>query len=263
MVQQAEGIPEPDDEDCRPTRGDENKFKQSDFLTNLLERESDRMDTNRGSLIDDHAPPAPTLGGPISWSEVKTKMKFTMTQLVDKLHSRIAKETEDSVIATTKTPDDDHNQTLVRGALKRPTREVLVSKMDDDEVKVAYEAAIIQTATSPTMIKVVAKALVTEEAIMNSVVGFVASQARKEVSESAQQSIVTALPSPTPYSDETSSSDDDWKERKLKKYLRGKTKKVSASSRSEDKGTWTRRGSIKTSINRQVRAKRTICQPQN
>lgn len=102
---------------------------------------------------------------------------------------------------------------------------MLMSIMDDEEVEVAFEAVIIQTAMSPTMAKVVARALVTEEAIMALVARFVANQARKEKSEAAQQPIDLAPPSPPPFPDGSSFPDDKWNERKRKKYPRRKTKK--------------------------------------
>lgn len=56
---------------------------------------------------------------------------------------------------------------------------------NDGEVKIAFEAATIQKATSLTMVRAIAKALVMEEAIMAPVARFVVSQAQKEVSEAA------------------------------------------------------------------------------
>lgn len=115
-----------------------------------------------------------------------------MTQLMDKLDTQVAQNLEELLIATVENLDEDHNLTFVWGALKPATREMLMSITDDEEVKVALEAAIIQMAKSTARIRAIAKSLVTEETIMASVARLVANRARRKVSETAQQSIVIA-----------------------------------------------------------------------
>lgn len=109
-----------------------------------------------------------------------------------------------------------------------------MSIMNDEEVKVDFEATIMQLAASSTMVRAIPKTHVTEKAIAAPVVMLVAHQSQKEVSKAAYKSIVSATPSPPPSHDRSSSPDDDWKERKQKKHSR--QKKESSSSRSEDRG---------------------------
>lgn len=70
LVQSAEGIPPSNNENYRPTDRDENTLEQDDLLAKLLDRESDKIDTSRGSLADDHVAPKLLLEGPIARSEV-------------------------------------------------------------------------------------------------------------------------------------------------------------------------------------------------
>lgn len=100
-----------------------------------------------------------------------------------------------------------------------------MSLMDDEEVQLAFEAAIIQIAKSSNMIRTIAKALVVEEAIMAPVERFVARKAREKGSEATQQSILIAPPLPPCSPDGLPLPDDDWKERKPRKYSRRQTKK--------------------------------------
>lgn len=116
-----------------------------------------------------------------------------MTQLVDKLDTKIAQMTEESSIVASENLGDDRRPTFTRIALKQANRAVLMSAMNDEEVKVAFRAATIQTAKSLTKIRAAAKAPVTKEAILASVLRFVASQARTEVSVIAQQFILVTL----------------------------------------------------------------------
>lgn len=85
-------------------------------MTNLLDRESDKIDTRRGSLIDDYVAPEPTLEGPVTRSGAEEMTEFPMTQLVDKLDARTLQKTEESLMATMESLDDKHNLTFVRGA---------------------------------------------------------------------------------------------------------------------------------------------------
>lgn len=109
--------------------------------------------------------------------------------------------------------------------------------MNDEKVKVALEAATIQMATRSTLISAIAKALVKKEAIRELVARFMASQAQKEVSEAAQQTITIAPPS-TPFSpDGSPPRGNDWMERNPTQFVRRKKKRKSSSSCSENKST--------------------------
>lgn len=93
-VRQAGRIPAFNDEEYRPMGRDENTLKQNDLLTDKLGQESGRMDTSRGSVIDDHVALAPTLEGPIYRSKFNAAMESTITQLVYKLNTPVAQKTE-------------------------------------------------------------------------------------------------------------------------------------------------------------------------
>lgn len=70
--------------------------------------------------------------------------------------------------------------------------------MNDGEVKEAFEAAKMQMFTCSARVGAHAKALVTEESIIEPVARFAASQDREVVSEAVPQPIVTASPSLPP-----------------------------------------------------------------
>lgn len=97
--------------------------------------------------------------------------------------------------------------------------------MNDEKVKVAFEATILQIATISNTVKPNVKPLVSEEAIMALLARVVASQASKKVSEAPQQCIVASLPSAFFFRNGSSSFDVVWKARKTKNYLR-RNKKV-------------------------------------
>lgn len=62
---------------------------------------------------------------------------------------------------------------------------MMISMIDVEEARVAFEFVIILMVTIPTMLQATANTLVTEEAILAPVVMIVAGQARKEVGEAA------------------------------------------------------------------------------
>lgn len=91
-------------------------LKQGDLLTNLLNWESYRMNTSRGSLTDERVAPESTLKRPITQYEVKGMRAFTTMQLADKLDTRIAQKSEKSLVSTMGIVYDDHGLTFVWGA---------------------------------------------------------------------------------------------------------------------------------------------------
>lgn len=90
-------------------------------------------------------------------------MQDTFTQMVNKLDARIAQMTEEYLVGIMKNLDKDHNLSFERRALKRATCEALTFMIDDEESKEVFEAAVIKMATSGSMVKEIAKVLVTEE----------------------------------------------------------------------------------------------------
>lgn len=84
-----------------------------------------------------------------------------------------------------------------------------MSMMSDDEVKVAFEAAITWMATNSTMVHAVAIALVMGEVRTVSAVRQIDNRTHNEVSETAQQSFFISSSSPSPSSDRLSWSDDE------------------------------------------------------
>lgn len=55
-----------DDKEHRRTGRDENTLRQKDLLPNLLDRESGKMDTSRGSLVENRLGQEPTSDGLIT-----------------------------------------------------------------------------------------------------------------------------------------------------------------------------------------------------
>lgn len=83
LVWQVGAIPTSNNEKYCSAGRDENLLKQCDTLINLLHQESNKIDTSRGSLVDDRMAPEPTLGGSITRYKIKGKMEYTLTQPVD------------------------------------------------------------------------------------------------------------------------------------------------------------------------------------
>lgn len=84
LGRQTMGRPPSNDDKCRLTKRDENMLEQGNPLTDLLDQESHRMDSSRGSLIENQVAPDSALEGPITRSEVKRVTQSTMMQLVNK-----------------------------------------------------------------------------------------------------------------------------------------------------------------------------------
>lgn len=100
----------------------------------------------------------------------------------------------DSLLMTTmKNLGDDYGPTFVRSALKQAIQKLLVSIMDDEDVKKAVESAIMQMATKTAVLRGIAMAPVTGEAMTAPVTKSVASQAWKEAIKAVQQYIAIAL----------------------------------------------------------------------
>lgn len=151
----------------------------------------------------------PTLEKPITQSKVKTMMESTMAQEVDKLDTVVSRKIGKSLIAAMATLSDEQNLAFVRKVLKIATRVVQISIMKNEKVNKFLNAIMILKVTSPFMKRAVGKTLVKKDSVETPVARFVASQARKEVSEAAQQFIVIALLPPPSVLCELSSSDDD------------------------------------------------------
>lgn len=89
---------------------------------------------------------------------------------------------------------DDLILAFVRRALKKAIKVVLMSKINEEEVKIVFDAALIQRATSPILLQAMINTIVIKEAIMAPVARFVACQACNEICEAAQQFIAIAPP---------------------------------------------------------------------
>lgn len=101
------------------------------------------MYTSQSSLNDDHVTPESTVERPTTLYKVKRTIECTKTQVVDKADTRIGHKTEERLIATIKSAENDRNLAFARRELEQVTPKVLMSKPDDQEVVVAFEAAII------------------------------------------------------------------------------------------------------------------------
>lgn len=85
----------------------------------------------------------------------------------------------------------------------------MATMLKDDGVREAFEFAIICVATSCPIVQVISKMVAKEKKLMTPVAKFVADQANNEVSETAQQSLLTATSSPPQPSCDSSSSEKE------------------------------------------------------
>lgn len=70
-------------------------------------------------------------------------MKDAFNQLTNKLDARVAQMTEESLIEIMENIDDDNNVSFAWGALKKATRDMLMSMMDDDGIREGFEATML------------------------------------------------------------------------------------------------------------------------
>lgn len=99
-----------------------------------------------------------------------------------------------------------------------------MSMMIDKDAKVAFEAAIRQIVTLSTMVRRIAKALVTSEAIMALVARLLARLTRKVGSKVSQQFVVIVPLSPPPLFNSLSFFKNHEKKKRPKKDLSKKKK---------------------------------------
>lgn len=97
--------------------------------------------------------------------------------------------------------------------------------LSDEGVRDAFKKSVVQLAPSKSMDLSIKKAFVKEKKIMAPITRFVASQAKKEVSEVARQLVTLASPSPPPSPEDSSSSEDEWKPLLAKKSSRHRKKR--------------------------------------
>lgn len=83
LSQQASEMPASNDKEYRPPGRHKIPLGKDNPLTNLLGRQSSRMETSQSSLNDNRVAPEAPLERSTARSEVKKMMEFTMTQLVD------------------------------------------------------------------------------------------------------------------------------------------------------------------------------------
>lgn len=69
---------------------------------------------------------------------------------------------------------------------------VLILKMNEEKVKLAFEFSLIQMVTSSATLRAIDMALISEGVVMAPAASLAASQTRKEESEGFRQFIVTA-----------------------------------------------------------------------
>lgn len=142
------GSPPTSDESGRPIGHEEEKFNRGEWMTGLPEEASDQMDMDCGSLMKVSKALESVKDGPFGRSDVCDMMEDAVNQLTDKLDFRGAQITEDYLIRIMANNGDDHHMLFARGALQRDTRDILISTMDDEEMREAFEAAIIQVAAN-------------------------------------------------------------------------------------------------------------------
>lgn len=100
----------------RPKGWDENTLEQGEWLTDLLDRESDSIYKSEGGLIGDRVAPELTFEKVTTPFECERMVKSKITQLVNELDTRTARKTEESLLATMKNLKDDQTLAFVRRA---------------------------------------------------------------------------------------------------------------------------------------------------
>lgn len=139
-------------------------------------------------------------------------------QALDDMHTRIQETEERTVVDFMETIDEDHNKSIMKNALRHAMQAMLRLLMNDDDLTEAFEAAVIQVATSNKIVDAIASALVVSVCVMEPVAKFVATKVHKEVSSVSQGSAVMAPSSPRPSHKNSSPSDSkDEKNRRRKR----------------------------------------------
>lgn len=152
-VRRAMGALPSSEKENRTTEREQKKLDRRILMARLLVEASGCLETDHESLIEECVAPEPTVEDPVTRSEVREMMGSTLTQAVNKLYARITQVTKYSMVGIKESLENDHNLTFIRGALKRPTREVLTSMMGDGELWEAFEAAVGKMRTSASMAK--------------------------------------------------------------------------------------------------------------
>lgn len=159
-------------------------------------------------------------GPSVSRSEVCHMMEDAINQLTDRLDALVMQITEKSMIGIMGNLEENHCMAFLCDSLREAIRSMLTSILNDEGVRDAFETAVIQLATSGPMVLATAKVPVNEEKIAALTVRFVASQARKEVREAGQQSVIFIPPPPPFFPTDSSSSEDEWKPQRSKTSCR-------------------------------------------
>lgn len=166
-----------------------------------------------------------------------------MQEAIDKLDDQVVEIAEQTVLKAPETCDADHNNVLIKGALRSVLTGLSVSILDDSlGIRESFEDSIIQVSTAPKSPSVVVKAIVNDVAVMAPIPRF-AAQIVKQTKKVSVINLVHTPPSTLP-SGSDSSPDEARKCRKDRKP-KWKSSRRKSPGWSSDKGTWSLKGSLK------------------
>lgn len=92
-------------------------------------------------------------------------MEDTLNQLTDWLNAYFTQVANKSLTCIMESLDDDHDMALVFGSLRRATRSMPTSMLNDERVRDAFKTAVIQMASSGLMVLPTANALVKKQSL--------------------------------------------------------------------------------------------------
>lgn len=130
-------------------------------------------------------------------------------QALDDMDLRVHETVEKSAVDLMETVDVGHNKSFMKNVRRRAMQALFRSLMDDDNRREAFEAAVIQVATSNKLIGSIASAVVVNDRVIAVDVKLVAARVHKELSSLSQESALMVLPSPPPFHANASSSDSE------------------------------------------------------
>lgn len=131
------------DETERLTGREENKLDREELMTRLLEEASGQSDRNRESLKGQQRIFEPVPECPVEQGKLLKKMEDAVNQLTNNLGARVVCVTEETFAEVMETVGTSRNQSFLKGALTRASRDIVTNMLEDDGVCEALKSAII------------------------------------------------------------------------------------------------------------------------
>lgn len=188
--------PQSSDRINRPTGRAGNTLNREELMTHFLDEKHSQEDSDWECMREQQRTSEPVLNDLVERAQVLEVTEDADNQLTDMLKTRVTRVTEDSLVSVVETINNDRIKSLIWQAFRRVTLNLMTAMLEDNGVCKASEFAIIRLVTRAQMIQATAKMTVKVDMLMESVDTFVADQSKKGVNEAAQQSKLSAPPSP-------------------------------------------------------------------